>query len=697
MQRWFLIIFLVLPVFSYSEKTETITSLLKKLNKNSENNKSEVFIQLSEASLNLDSIDAYNYALQAIASAQTNTSKSTLVKAYLQLSKVFERQYQLDSAINRLQAMWHQLNENTHKEELALIESKLCVLYSQKEDYKTAFPLCESALKKFKNLDKKKEVSYCYNTIGVIYNKQGDYSQSLDFYKKSYQLKLELGDEKGMANSENNIGITYIRIGLYEQAIDYLNKAILSKQRLNDSVGMATTLNNLGLAYYEQGNYAKALKHYLAATTILEHSPFTVGLVDCYINLGNFYKKQEKDDKALTYHVKVLALGKKYNIQASIAYAYNNIGKLYLKVNTFDSALVNFSQSLDIKESLNDKHGSGVSNFNIGMVYFRKEQYDSALIYFSRSIALHKQTGNLHEQSSTLLYYGKTLAKQGKTSDAEETLLKSISLAEQIGSLPLLEEVYLGLSDFYQTKNPKKALNYHKIYTDYKDSIFNLDKQRLIEQYQVKYDVLNQEKKLDDLKRENNIKQSRIYFSVVGFGSILIIACLIILLLLLKRRKERTIYKLSSKILNDQVRYQKNQLQIYTHNLLTKSKIINELKEQIKILNLSQKTDDFDSEKKIGELITSKILTDADWHNFKVNFESVYPGVIVKLRNNYPDLTEAEQRLFLLMLLKMDTKEIATILGISIDSVRKSRYRLKKKLLLESEDNLEDFITSFSA
>ena len=93
----------------------------------------------------------------------------------------------------------------------------------------------------------------------------------------------------------------------------------------------------------------------------------------------------------------------------------------------------------------------------------------------------------------------------------------------------------------------------------------------------------------------------------------------------------------------------------------------------------------------ITQLSQLKILTDTDWQKFQELFSKVHIGLIDRLKTNYPKLTEAELRLLLLIKLKFSTKLNAEILGISVSSVRKSRYRLKKKLCVNGEE-LDQFI-----
>lgn len=89
-------------------------------------------------------------------------------------------------------------------------------------------------------------------------------------------------------------------------------------------------------------------------------------------------------------------------------------------------------------------------------------------------------------------------------------------------------------------------------------------------------------------------------------------------------------------------------------------------------------------------------MTKSDWAEFKILFEKTYPGYLIKLRSSHPDLSEAEERLFLFIKLKLNTTEAAGILGISVDSVKRTRNRLRKRLELGQEISLENYIQNFS-
>ena len=136
----------------------------------------------------------------------------------------------------------------------------------------------------------------------------------------------------------------------------------------------------------------------------------------------------------------------------------------------------------------------------------------------------------------------------------------------------------------------------------------------------------------------------------------------------------------------------KRQLQLYSQNILEKSELIQSLSEELGSLKKSMSN--HEQVRNFGKVLNSTILTDDDWEEFKKTFEEVYPNFFASLRLRFPEITAAELRLSALIKMNLSLKEAANSLGISAESVKKSRYRLKKKIALAEEDSLENFIRS---
>lgn len=107
---------------------------------------------------------------------------------------------------------------------------------------------------------------------------------------------------------------------------------------------------------------------------------------------------------------------------------------------------------------------------------------------------------------------------------------------------------------------------------------------------------------------------------------------------------------------------------------------------------LDKRAGGIDDIARIDALSRQMILTEADWNNFRQNFEAVHPVFFTTLRTRFADITQAEMRMAALIRLNFDNKHIASMLGISPDSVHKTRYRLRKRFNGENDSSLEEFI-----
>lgn len=96
--------------------------------------------------------------------------------------------------------------------------------------------------------------------------------------------------------------------------------------------------------------------------------------------------------------------------------------------------------------------------------------------------------------------------------------------------------------------------------------------------------------------------------------------------------------------------------------------------------------------RQVNHIVDESLATDDFWDRFKQQFDAVHPGFFVKLRQQYPRLTENDLRLCAYIRIGMTSKEIAEVMLITHDSVNTSRYRLRRKLGLGKDISLEDFI-----
>jgi len=99
--------------------------------------------------------------------------------------------------------------------------------------------------------------------------------------------------------------------------------------------------------------------------------------------------------------------------------------------------------------------------------------------------------------------------------------------------------------------------------------------------------------------------------------------------------------------------------------------------------------------KQVQHLVDSNISTEHDWQVFENNFNQVHDEFIKKLLKKYPTLTPSDVKLAAYLRMNLSTKEIAHLLNITNRSVELKRYRLRKKMNLESEVNLGEFMMAY--
>ena len=80
--------------------------------------------------------------------------------------------------------------------------------------------------------------------------------------------------------------------------------------------------------------------------------------------------------------------------------------------------------------------------------------------------------------------------------------------------------------------------------------------------------------------------------------------------------------------------------------------------------------------------------TRVDWERFEQNFDIVNDSFMRKLQAKFPWISTNEKRLCVYIIMGMQNKEIAPLMNISVRGVEMLRYRLRKKMDMQREDDL---------
>lgn len=459
------------------------------------------------------------------------------------------------------------------------------------------------------------------------------------------------------------------------KGIDAAYKALTLAKKINYERGIAEAYGYLGSGYSEAGNYGKAIECFLEALRIQEKRKDLQALAPTYHDIGAVYVQDGKIESGIQYYQKAVEAwqrvgNKRGTVTAAynLGYAYDQQGKDTLALQYYDEAIKGGKEIGNIIPVI-------FSSVNISAICIKNKNYTVAKQFADEALKLVTADNN-HDNILAEIYgiYSEIYLAQGKPQEALAIVEKGLAIAKAAHKNSYILQNYKRLATIYQyAGNSEKAYEVLSRYTILSDSIRNESNRVSIEQMMHGYEL---EKK--DIELTAHVQQ---YESDI-FRRNAIIGLLVSLLLLAFLIYNRTKLVLASK---------QQQLKHYTQNLLEKSTIISSITEELEALKSNATTADENMEK-FGKILHLKIHTEEEWENFKKAFEEVYPRFFNNLRYKYPTITASELRLAAITKLNLSIKEAATMLGISTESVKQSRYRLKKRIEVPEDSTLKNFL-----
>lgn len=161
----------------------------------------------------------------------------------------------------------------------------------------------------------------------------------------------------------------------------------------------------------------------------------------------------------------------------------------------------------------------------------------------------------------------------------------------------------------------------------------------------------------------------------------------------MERKQEEAIVLLEKEKLAKEIKNKQNELTGTSLVLAKKNELLLELKHLVAL-----NKDNFNSQKRYENLvgkIDKSLNNSEEWHDFELNFNELHQDFFEKLLLNFPSLTPKDLKLSAYLKMNLSSKEIAPLLGISVRGVEIHRYRLRKKLGLDSSKHLSNFLITY--
>lgn len=342
-----------------------------------------------------------------------------------------------------------------------------------------------------------------YN-LSKYYVDRGLIKESRPFTDKTLSQALALKIDTMIFKARLHRFIEYVRLSKFDSA------KVVAQVVASDTVDLPKNQIShfhrcLGVLYYYQSDFDNAIRSYLSGLKATPVSDFKQQ-AQFLINLGACFNRLGDNIKALNYYKKAETICLEQNIRELLAPIYNNKSLIFDKQGDYQSAIKEIEKARKIYKETRNERSIAISNLNIGRNYANFDE-QKALKSFNVALTAFKGLDNEYEQVICLHNIGEIYLKWGMYNEAIQRFHESLEIAQKIDnkyqkmySLDFLSKTYDSLH------NHKKALKFHILYSEVKDSIFNTEKQTAIAEIETKYET---EKKDNEILQLTNDHQAQ--------------------------------------------------------------------------------------------------------------------------------------------------------------------------------------------
>jgi tetratricopeptide (TPR) repeat protein len=546
--------------------------------------------------------------------------------------------------------------------------NRLEILQSLSRDYlfgsiDSCLKYCHLAIETAVELNKQVDIASAYKKIGYAYYRIGEYDSSLIYFYEGRKYAMLANDHLEYAIITNLIGDTYTRLSDYPKAINSFtvaerkcdsllikNQDIINVKRLFSIIFM-----NLGIVYHKLDSLNKPLIYFEKALFYANQIDDSVRVCASLSNIGMILRAKDKYKEALTKYFESLRISNMLGNEGYSQATLNNIANIYIDLNKPDSAIFYLESALEIAKRKNDQYGRSLILRNISGLYQKNNQNSEAL-----KTGIEAYTSSLNSNSAEQLY------------------LSSQNLAT----------VYSALGKY------DSAFKYFVKYHELRDEVKGNEALSQIAEIREKYEAEKKENENKALKQTIKYeKEVSNYLLIISIG-LFLLGIMSLILFYFVRRNANTKKKLvesEAARLEGELESRNRELTIGALSLSRNLEFINSLIEELN--NLTDHVDD-EGVRPLQNIVKklSSQQSDVSWKEFEKRFSEVHSGFYDNLLEKYPNLTHNELRLCAFLKLGMSTKEICAITFQSIRAVEAGRLRLRKKLNLQTHENLSVFL-----
>lgn len=551
------------------------------------------------------------------------------------------------------------------------------------------------------------ELASLYRSLFEAY-KSTNADSALKYGKMSLANLLETAQYNDFFALSCAMGSYTLSQNRQKEAIAFYEAAIQEIEHLDNKKSALCAYMMLGYLYDISESLYEAHVAYYTGLRIAEDLHDSTWLWSYYNNLGSHYLALDDGQNALMMLKKALKIYlalKEEESKYNPASTFNNIGTAYLELKVYDSAFYYFDAALNMPGMENNYYGIFTIQSNLATIALENHNNTLALTHMQQvsvafdSLLVHFNGSKTHMKAMYYDLWGKYYLSTGEYQQAKKYSLLAITEAKKINELKIISKSYKRLSEIFRKENEfQSALQYLTKYLHASDSLNDILNNRQItkETLSFKYEQELASQKLNlELEMEKNRTREAIYLFLLFSGLGIAITILLLYLLQVSKGKRKAAQqeaiRLEKEMVAENLKYKQKEIATNVLFLSQKNELI--LNTSKRLTQLAKEADHaVASELKLILKDLNKNVASDSWKDFELRFKEVHSDFYNKLTENYPNLTSSEYRLCAFLRLNMTSKEIAGFTFQTPESLKIARYRLRKKLGIDRDENLVSFL-----
>lgn len=449
-------------------------------------------------------------------------------------------------------------------------------------------------------------------------------------------------------------------------------------------------INKLAVEEWSDGNFQKAMVHITKAYELACAGNHEIQLAKVLNTLGLVYWRLGNNNDAMQSYIQSAQLAEKHNMQRLLGLTHTNMALIFKEKGDFNQAFRHNNMAIGIFRQQKTYRDLGIACNNQGQIFKNMSNLDSARVYYLEAMKQYKLVDYKDGEAASWYNLADVYQRKGRMHAALEAANYSLEISRMLKSDLRISEAYQKLSQIYEEfGHSDSALRYFRLFYELNNKILIINQSHRLAELQAKLGSEVKNLQIENLRKEKRLAVNRNW--LIGISSLIIIIAAAFIVYRYYMRMRFRKENLEQELLNAAkiIEVKEQELKAYIIDLTRKNAVISRMQGE---LTRTVETAGI-SETQVEQLLEQKILTEEDWSTFKSKFKGIYPGFFTRIKQFALSLTEAEERLLVLIYLDLSGKEMANTLGISPQSVRVCKMRLKKKLQEKGINTVEELLT----